>query len=256
MNVNSTRFGTLEVKEEDTLYFPEGIPGVETVQEYCLVPHAPDSPFTWLQAVSLPALAFVLIDPFQFYPHYDLTISDADADALDLRGIEDVRVFVIVDWLGSWRSLSMWRPVRDAGAEVRVFNPPRLSSPLGWLSRDHRKTIVVDGEVGFVSGLCLSERWLGNPRKRLEPWRDTGIAIRGPAVASLEQAFLRVFATSGTPLEPGQFASPDALAPVHGKGEVVEEPLAAERLGDAIELNHGRRTRKSPASRACAADTT
>ena len=64
---------------------------------------------------------------------------------------------------------------------MRVFNPPRLSSPLGWLSRDHRKTIVVDGDVGFVSGLCVSERWLGNPKRRLEPWRDTGIEIRGPA---------------------------------------------------------------------------
>ena len=86
------------------------------------------------------------------------------------------------------------RTLRDAGADVRVFNPPRLSSPLGWLSRDHRKTIVVDGDVGFVSGLCVSERWLGDPQRRLEPWRDTGIEIRGPAVAALEQAFVNVFA--------------------------------------------------------------
>jgi cardiolipin synthase len=129
------------------------------------------------------------------------------------RARAGVRVYVIVDWLGCWRALSLWRAVRDAGADVRVFNPPRLSSPLGWLSRDHRKTIVVDGEVGFVSGLCVSERWLGDPRRRLEPWRDTGIEIRGPAITALEQAFMRVFAASGAPIDAPQFTEPGTIAP-------------------------------------------
>ena len=126
------------------------------------------------------------------------------------RARAGVRVHVIVDWLGCWRALSLWRAVRDAGAEVRVFNPPQLSSPLGWLSRDHRKTIVVDGEVGFVSGLCVSDRWLGNPRRRLEPWRDTGIAMRGPAVGALERAFVQVFAAcGGAPLDTAILAPSD-----------------------------------------------
>jgi len=111
MNVNTTRFGMLEVRDDETLYFPEGIPGVETVQEYCLVPHAPDSPFTWLQAVSLPPLAFVLIDPFQFYPHYDLTISDADTEALDLHGIEDVRIYVIVTFSAAGMTANLAGPI-------------------------------------------------------------------------------------------------------------------------------------------------
>ena len=129
------------------------------------------------------------------------------------RAQAGVQVHVIIDWLGCWRALSLWRQVRDAGGDVRVFNPPRLSSPLGWLSRDHRKTIVVDGQVGYVSGLCVSERWLGNPRRRLEPWRDTGIEIRGPAVASLEQAFVNVFAACGEPLDATVLTPPDKIAP-------------------------------------------
>ncbi len=135
------------------------------------------------------------------------------AQILADRARAGVKVYAIVDWLGSWRGLSLWRSVREAGADVRVFNPPRLSSPLGWLSRDHRKTIVVDGELGFVSGLCLSERWLGNPKRRLEPWRDTGIAIRGPAVAALEQAFTAVFAASGNPLDASILTPEDRILP-------------------------------------------
>jgi cardiolipin synthase len=104
-----------------------------------------------------------------------------------------VKVCVVVDWLGSWNALGMWAELREAGGDVRVFNPPALASPLGWLSRDHRKTIVVDGAVGFVSGLCVSQRWVGDPAQKLEPWRDTGIEVRGPAVAALETAFAQVF---------------------------------------------------------------
>ncbi|HSC22295.1 MAG TPA: phospholipase D-like domain-containing protein [Casimicrobiaceae bacterium] len=150
---------------------------------------------------------------FESYIVEDDRVGREFADLLAQRARAGVRVLVIVDWLGSWRDLAMWRPVREAGADVRVFNPPHISSPLGWLSRDHRKTIVVDGEIGFVSGLCVSERWLGDPRRRLEPWRDTGIEIRGPAIASLEQAFLRVFATSGDALDTSGFADVATIPP-------------------------------------------
>jgi len=151
---------------------------------------------------------------FESYIVEDDAVGREFANLLAERARAGVRVLIIVDWLGSWRGLPMWRPVRDAGADVRVFNPPHISSPLGWLSRDHRKTIVVDGEIGFVSGLCVSERWLGNPRRRLEAWRDTGIEIRGPAIASLEQAFLRVFATSGDAVDADGFADVASIAPV------------------------------------------
>jgi cardiolipin synthase A/B len=148
---------------------------------------------------------------FEQYIVEDDRVGADFASLLAERARAGVRVFVIVDWLGSWRGLSLWKSVREAGADVRVFNPPHLSSPLGWLSRDHRKTIVVDGEVGFVSGLCVSERWLGDSARRLEPWRDTGIAIRGPAVHALEQAFLRVFENSGATLPADGFTTPDSI---------------------------------------------
>jgi cardiolipin synthase len=51
--------------------------------------------------------------------------------------------------------------------------------------------------VAFVSGLCVSAKWEGNEAKRLEPWRDTGVEIRGPAVADVEHAFEQVWATAG-----------------------------------------------------------
>lgn len=151
----------------------------------------------WREALSK-AQRYIL---FESYIVEDDSIGREFAAILAERARAGVKVYVIVDWLGCWRALSLWRDIRDAGADVRVFNPPRLSSPLGWLSRDHRKTIVIDGNVGYVSGLCISERWVGNPRRRLEPWRDTGIEIRGPAVYTMEQAFVSVFGACGDPLD-------------------------------------------------------
>lgn len=84
--------------------------------------------------------------------------------------------------------------------DVRCYNPPRLESPLGWLSRDHRKILAVDSEVGFITGLCIGEAWAGDPLRGIEPWRDTGVEIRGPALGQLEQAFARTWASLGAPL--------------------------------------------------------
>ena len=161
----------------------------------------------WREAIAS-AKRYIL---FESYIVEDDAIGREFAALLLERVRAGVIVHVIVDWLGCWRALSLWTALRDAGADVRVFNPPRLSSPLGWLSRDHRKTIVVDGDVGFVSGLCISERWLGDPKRRLEPWRDTGIEIRGPAVAALEQAFVNVFAVCGNPLDATILTPPETI---------------------------------------------
>ena len=95
-----------------------------------------------------------------------------------------VRVRLLYDWLGgSEGPRAATGALRAAGVEVRCYNPPRLDSPLGWLSRDHRKMIGVDGAVGFVTGLCVGRTWAGTLARDIEPWRDTGVEIRGPAVA-------------------------------------------------------------------------
>jgi cardiolipin synthase len=124
------------------------------------------------------------------------------ADALVVKAQEGVPVRVIHDWLGGvgTGSQPFWRSLRAGGVEVRCYNPARWDSPFGWLSRDHRKTLCVDGEVGFVSGLCIGSMWVGEPEKQIDAWRDTGIEVRGPSVADLEEAFSIVWAMTGKPI--------------------------------------------------------
>ena len=155
----------------------------------------------WLAAIES-ASHFVL---FESYIVDDDEVGRRFANALAARARAGVAVYVVYDWLGSRGAAALWELLAAAGAKVRGFNAPRLASPLGWLARDHRKTIVVDGIVGFVSGLCVSAKWLGDPSRQLEPWRDTGIELRGPAVAELSRAFADVWRACGGLALPREF---------------------------------------------------
>jgi cardiolipin synthase A/B len=150
---------------------------------------------------------------FEMYIFAPDDIGREFAEALAGKARAGVRVCVLYDWLGSTGMHRLAAMMRGAGVEVRVFNPPRLDSPLGWFTRDHRKTIAIDGKIGFVSGLCVSSRWLGDPRRERDSWRDTGIEIRGPAVAQLERAFAESWDACGSPLAPEAFTPESAIAP-------------------------------------------
>jgi cardiolipin synthase len=135
-------------------------------------------------------------------------------DALVERVQAGVMVAVVADWagcLGESRS-AFWTPLRDAGGEVRIFNPPRLGEPFGWVSRDHRKLLVVDGVHGFLSGVCISAKWLGDASRNVPPWRDTGVVLHGPAVVELEAAFAQSWSSIGTEL-PALIPAPAPAAP-------------------------------------------
>ena len=153
--------------------------------------------------------------------HFESYIIHADdtgrqfAEALAEKARAGVRVRLIYDWLGSLGRASprFWAGMIKNGIEVRCFNPPRADSPLGWLRRDHRKMLSVDGRVGFVTGLCVGRRWVGDPANGIQPWRDTGVQIEGPAVADLEDAFAHMWALLGSPIPEVDFAAVETPPP-------------------------------------------
>ncbi len=133
-------------------------------------------------------------------------------DALIAKAREGVRVRLIYDWMGNLGKASsrFWRQMCEGGVDVRCYNPPRVGTPLGWLSRDHRKMLVVDGIQGFISGLCVGRMWIGDPANAVEPWRDTGVEVRGPAVLDIEQAFAQTWSLTGEPIPQLEFTQQSA----------------------------------------------
>ena len=153
-------------------------------------------------------------------------------EAFVARAREGVRVRVIYDWLGGvWKaSPGFWKMLRKAGVEVRGHNPPNLARPMSWISRDHRKTLVVDGEVGYVTGLCVGQMWVGDPARSVAPWRDTGVEIRGPAVAEIARAFARSWALMGPPLPQVDLIHESPLIGDVSLRIVASEPATASML--------------------------
>jgi cardiolipin synthase len=151
---------------------------------------------TWIEAIDQ-ARRFVY---FENYVVRDDRVGRAFREALIGKARQGVPVLLIYDWLGCWATpRSYWRPLREAGVQIRAFNPPALAlgDPLGVLQRDHRKLVVVDGDVAFVGGFCVGDEWAGTATK--PPWRDTGLEIRGPAVRAAALAFERLWGEMGEP---------------------------------------------------------
>jgi cardiolipin synthase A/B len=175
-----------------------------------LLKNASENYPAWLDAIAA-AKRYI---HFESYIIHEDETGEMFADALIAKAREGVSVRLVYDWMGGFGKTSrrFWNRLRAGGVEVRCYNPPRLDSPLGWLSRDHRKTLTVDGQVGFVTGLCVGRMWVGVPEKKIEPWRDTGVEVRGPSVAEIEQAFADVWAMIGEPIPEREIMSREALA--------------------------------------------
>ncbi len=152
----------------------------------------------WMEAIA-GARSSIL---FESYIIHDDPVGREFAELMAEKARSGVRVLVMYDWVGALGSSSrtLWRIMRSAGVEVRCFNPPRFDSPIGWIERDHRKMIAVDGRVGFVTGLCVGQRWVGFPDRGIEPWRDTGVVVTGPAVADITRAFAQTWRVMGSEL--------------------------------------------------------
>lgn len=106
--------------------------------------------------------------------------------ALSERARHGVRVTVVLDAVGSvgsyWR---VRRPLRAAGCRVEVYQHLTWYR-LGRLNnRTHRELLVVDGQVAFVGGAGVADRWM-RPAGGKPSWRDMMVRLEGPIVSDVQ----------------------------------------------------------------------
>ena len=163
--------------------------------------------------------------------HLEMYIIHRDAvgrrfvDLLAATARESVTVRVIYDWFGCGfgPALGLFHPLRQAGADVRVFNPPTFAAMFGWVRRNHRKLLLVDADVAFIGGLCIGQAWEGT--RRVGPWRDTAVQLRGSVVADAERSFAESWATADDDPEADALVCPDP-PPVAGDVNIRLIPTA------------------------------
>ena len=134
----------------------------------------------------------------------DDPVGNLIADALINKVRAGVEVRLIYDDVGSWKTKSaFFERMRNEGIEVHPFLPVRFPSFTSKVNyRNHRKIIVIDGQIGFIGGMNLALRYVkgirssggkefkGSGEKKNLAWRDTHLRVRGGAVYGLQRAFL------------------------------------------------------------------
>ncbi|MDY7231835.1 phospholipase D-like domain-containing protein [Hyalangium sp. s54d21] len=133
------------------------------------------------------ARRYVRLETYMFITD---SVGELFGQALAEAAERGVHVKVLYDAVGSWTSRrGFFEALRQRGVDIRPFKPFSLNRGLRHLlQRDHRKILVVDGEVAFVGGVNISAHWA--PVGQGGGWRDDVLRIEGPAVHELERRFL------------------------------------------------------------------
>ena len=117
-------------------------------------------------------------------------VSDRFIEALTERARAGVKVHCIVDGFGALKLKSKDKKrLTDAGVQLKIFNRIRPWNFSKWNHRTHRKTLVIDGKVAFIGGICVANEWDGNAESQAV-WRDTEFKVEGPVVSEIQSIFM------------------------------------------------------------------
>ena len=98
MEIETTRFGHVEIDENLIIALPEGILGFEDCKRYIILDHVDkESPFKWFQSIDDPSLAFVITDPLIFVPDYKAKIHKEELKGIELSDATKALIVVIVN---------------------------------------------------------------------------------------------------------------------------------------------------------------
>ena len=181
-------------------------------------------------------LEYFIIQPGKFW--------DSILDILEEKAAQGVEVRLIYDDMGCMFTLprDYNEQMAARGIQCRVFNRfvPVMSLRLN--NRDHRKLMIIDGQVGFTGGINLADEYI-NQKLRYGHWKDTAILLKGEAVWSMTVMFLTMWEYTRDVEEDYRRFRPDKLPPeaAQGAGYYVQpyadNPLDEEAVGEAVYLN-------------------
>lgn len=126
----------------------------------------------------------------QTYIIADDTIGRKFIELLKTKAKSGVEVRLMFDGFGSIKFKNkVINELKESGIEVLEFSPVKFYIPFRKVNyRNHRKILIVDGEVGFIGGVNIADRYyFGNEQG---VWFDTQIAIEGESLLSLQASFM------------------------------------------------------------------
>ena len=97
MNLETTRFGNVEIEDDRVITFPSGMLGFSSYSKFVLLQPDEQGVFFWLQSTEAPDLAFVVTDPALWIPDYQANIRKDQMEELGMSELAEAQVLVIVN---------------------------------------------------------------------------------------------------------------------------------------------------------------
>jgi cardiolipin synthase A/B len=123
------------------------------------------------------------------YIYWAGSIGEEFAQALAAKAREGVKIKILLDAVGSSSiGPTILEILEGGGCQLAWYNQLRWYR-IGRINhRTHRKSLILDGRVGFTGGAGIADHWLGSAQDP-EHWRDMQIRLEGPAVVPLQSGF-------------------------------------------------------------------
>ena len=107
MLIKTSRFGEIEIQENQIITMPSGLIGFSEDKRFVIREDEAAKPFLWLQSVDNDALAFVMIEPHFSFSNYELELTKDNLNKLNAEGINDLSVFVLVTMAKSMEDVTV-----------------------------------------------------------------------------------------------------------------------------------------------------
>ncbi len=135
---------------------------------------------------------------FQYYIFENDEIGNEIKNLLMKKASEGIEVRFLYDDAANWKIKNrFYDEMQTANVEVTSYLKvrfPLFTSRVNY--RNHRKIVVIDGEIGYIGGMNVADRYLE------DDWKDLHLRIKGKGVTGLQSAFLVDWASSGKSLPP------------------------------------------------------
>lgn len=170
---------------------------------------------------------------FETYVFEKGDVPEQFAQALAERARAGVEVNVILDAQGCKNSEVYHDQMRAAGVNLEIYHSIFWWDLRRYNFRTHRKLLIVDGNIGFIGGVGIADKWAGDARNPDE-WRELHFRVDGPVVAQLQATFVdNWFSTTDEILQGPRHFPP--LASI-GSAKSCAFPSAPKQDQFAIEL--------------------
>ena len=145
MQIETSRFGQMDIEPDDILFFRQGIFGFEKCRHWVLLADAGNKAVAWLQSIQKPELAVPVVSPRRFLAEYQVRMDPADVKILDLQSADQAYVLAIVGRDNDSLTLNLRAPLvinldQKTGMQLITTDAQPLQYDLTTLPISHRRS--------------------------------------------------------------------------------------------------------------------